>query len=115
MSREFELRELRLTDALKIIAWDDPRCTVPISAAGLAWSANTGIQIEVVVRPLESFNDQPLRELSPDCDLMVIDYPHAAQAIAENAIVYIEDLVGSAAAGSNCGKRNRQRAIIFPW
>ncbi|MDE0534290.1 MAG: hypothetical protein OXI01_22990 [Albidovulum sp.] len=83
--------------ALQLVAWDDPRCTAPIAAAQRAWACKSGIEIEVSVRSLEAFNDQPLRELAPHCDLMVVDYPHVARAISESAIVSFDELLGAEA------------------
>ncbi|MYI69987.1 MAG: extracellular solute-binding protein [Boseongicola sp. SB0673_bin_14] len=78
---------------LRVIAWDDPRCTDPLEAAAVAWEARTGGRIEISRRPLTAFNDQPLRELSPACDVMIIDFPHVSQAMQEDAIIPIEEIV----------------------
>ncbi|MEM7283449.1 MAG: hypothetical protein AAF438_17670 [Pseudomonadota bacterium] len=78
---------------LRIIAWDDPRCVEPLIAAGDWWRAQKGETIEVTRRPLTAFNDQPLIELSEQCDVMIIDYPHIPQAVAEGAITPICDLL----------------------
>ena len=78
---------------LRIVAWDDPRCVQPLQSAAAVWSERTGDRIAISRRPLTAFNDQPLHELSPECDVMIVDYPHMAQAIAEGAITPIEDLV----------------------
>ncbi len=88
---------MRMADALKIMAWDDSRCTAPIAAASSAWFARTGVEIEIAARSLAAFNDQPLRELSPKCDLMVVDYPHVAKALEERAIVSFDKLADPAA------------------
>ena len=79
-------------DTLRIVAWDDPRCTQPLQSAAMVWSERTGDTIEIIKRPLTAFNDQPLLELSPLCDVMIVDYPHIAQALHEGAIVPIETL-----------------------
>ena len=79
--------------SLRVVAWDDPRCVEPLRCAASVWHERTGRQIEISRRPLTAFNDQPLRELSPQCDVMVVDYPHMAQAIEEQAIAPIGDLV----------------------
>ncbi len=78
---------------LRVIAWDDPRCTDPLEAAAVEWEARTGGRIEISRRPLTAFNDQPLRELSPACDVMIIDFPHISQAMQEEAIIPIEEIV----------------------
>lgn len=82
-----------MADVLRVIAWDDPRCVEPLRAAAQAWSAKGRGVVDIVQRPLTAFNDQPLRELSPISDVMIIDYPHIAQALHEGAIRPIGELV----------------------
>ena len=82
---------------LRIVAWDDPRCVQPLEAACKDWSALHAEECRIISRPLTAFNDQPLSELSPICDVMIIDYPHVAQAIEERAITAISDLLPPAA------------------
>ncbi len=78
---------------LRIVAWDDPRCVQPLEAACRTWSDRHSEECRIIRRPLTAFNDQPLSELAPISDVMIIDYPHVAQAIAENAITPICDLL----------------------
>lgn len=80
-------------DVIKVVAWNDPRCVQPLEAAAAVWETRTGIAIDIVRRPLTAFNDQPLSELAPICDVMIIDYPHIAQALREEAIIPIDNLV----------------------
>ena len=83
-----------LGNTLRIVAWDDPRCIQPLQAAAEVWSARTGDKVQIAKRPLTAFNDQPLIELSPHCDVMIVDYPHIAQALNEKAIVPLAILAG---------------------
>jgi len=78
---------------LRIVAWDDPRCVQPLQAACERWRQKTGQDCTIIRRPLTAFNDQPLSELAPLCDVMIIDYPHVAQAREEGAITAICDLL----------------------
>lgn len=78
---------------LRVVAWDDPRCTQPLEAARQLWLKKSGERIEIARRPLTAFNDQPLNELSPQCDVMIIDYPHIPQAWSEGAVTPIADLL----------------------
>ncbi len=78
---------------LRVVAWDDPRCVAPLEAAAAAWHEKTGDRVEIMRRPLTAFNDQPIIEMSPQCDVMIIDYPHVARALDEGAITPIEALV----------------------
>ena len=86
-------QETDMPHTMRVIAWDDPRCIDPLRAASEEWAARTGGEIEISRRPLTAFNDQPLRELSPDCDVMIIDFPHVSQAMQEGAIIPIEKIV----------------------
>lgn len=81
-----------MDEVLRVVAWDDPRCVQPLAAAARVWRDLTGNRIDIIRRPLKAFNDQPLLELSPVCDVMVIDYPHIAQALHEGAIQPIGEL-----------------------
>ena len=77
---------------LRVVAWDDPRCIAPLEASQETWHRISGDTLEIITRPLTAFNDQPLDELSPLCDVMIIDYPHMGQALAEGAITDIHDI-----------------------
>ncbi len=85
-----------MRDALRVVAWDDPRCVQPLQAAAKVWQERTGEPIAIARRPLTAFNDQPLIELAPISDVMIVDYPHIALALEEGAIVPIEDLLDAA-------------------
>ncbi|MCY3878998.1 MAG: extracellular solute-binding protein [Rhodobacteraceae bacterium] len=87
-------RRTGLDRTLRVMAWDDPRCTGPLAAAAAEWEVGTGTGIEISRRPLTAFNDQPLHELSPLCDVMIIDFPHVSQAVREGAVIPIESIVG---------------------
>lgn len=78
---------------MRAIGWDHPRCMEPMLAATEAWHASTGVTIAWEFRPLASFNDQPVRELAADFDLLVIDHPHIPEAAGDGAILKLEDLL----------------------
>lgn len=40
--------------------------------ADAVWETRTGIAIDIVRRPLTAFNDQPLSELAPICDVKLV-------------------------------------------
>ena len=86
-----------MKESLKVVAWDDPRCVTPLEAAGKIWKEKQNQDIGIIRRPLTDFNDQPLAQLSPLCDVMIIDYPHIAQALHEGAITSIDELLDSKA------------------
>ena len=78
---------------LRIVAWDDPRCTDPLRAVSPIWKAKHNQDIKIMCRSLSAFNDQPLSEISPICDVMIVDYPHMCQAVSEEAIADIHTIL----------------------
>lgn len=78
---------------MRAIGWDHPRCMEPMLAAADAWHARTGVAIAWEFRPLAAFNDQPVRELAADFDLLVIDHPHIPEAASDGAVLMLEDLL----------------------
>jgi multiple sugar transport system substrate-binding protein len=78
---------------MRAIGWDHPRCIEPMLAAADAWHALTGVTTAWEFRPLHSFNDQPLHELAPGYDLLVIDHPAIAEAVAHDALAPLESLL----------------------
>ncbi|MCG8481179.1 MAG: extracellular solute-binding protein [Spirochaetales bacterium] len=80
-----------MSHTVRVIAWDDPRCTDPLKAAARIWRGGRGIDVHT--RPLTAFNDQPLDELVKSCDVMVIDHPHVPQAVRHGAILPLNSLL----------------------
>jgi multiple sugar transport system substrate-binding protein len=78
---------------MRAIGWDHPRCIEPMLAAADAWHALTGVSVAWEFRPLHDFNDQPLHELAPAFDLLVIDHPAIAEAVAHDALAPLESLL----------------------
>jgi multiple sugar transport system substrate-binding protein len=78
---------------MRAIGWDHPRCIEPMLAASDAWQALTGVTVAWEFRPLAAFNDQPLHELAPAYDLLVIDHPAIAEAVAHDALLPLEALL----------------------
>jgi multiple sugar transport system substrate-binding protein len=78
---------------MRAIGWDHPRCVEPMLAASAAWHELTGVTVAWEFRPLAAFNDQPLHELAPDYDLLVIDHPAIAEAVEHGALRPLEELL----------------------
>jgi multiple sugar transport system substrate-binding protein len=78
---------------MRAIGWDHPRCARPMLAAAEAWRDRTGIAIAWDFRPLADFNDQPLHELAPGYDLLVIDHPAVPEAVAHDALAPLDELL----------------------
>jgi multiple sugar transport system substrate-binding protein len=81
---------------MRAIGWDHPRCVGPMRAAAEAWRARTGVEIAWDFRPLADFNDQPLQELAPHYDLLVIDHPAVPAAVAHDALAPLDELLPAA-------------------
>ncbi|GLZ00741.1 extracellular solute-binding protein [Actinoplanes sp. NBRC 103695] len=73
-----------MSDDLRGITWDHPRGYAPLRAfgGGVSWD----------VRPVEDFEARPLRELAAGYDLMVIDHPGLGAAIADGALLALNEL-----------------------
>lgn len=78
---------------MRAIGWDHPRCTQPMRAASAAWQRITGVTVAWEFRPLADFNDQPLHELAPAFDLLVIDHPAIPEAVGHDALLPLERLL----------------------
>jgi multiple sugar transport system substrate-binding protein len=78
---------------MRAIGWDHPRCMEPMLAAADAWQAQTGVTVAWEFRSLADFNDRPAHELAPAFDLLVIDHPTVAEAVAHEALLPLEELL----------------------
>ena len=79
--------------ALRVLCWDDPRCTAPLRAAAAAYrDVRPGVTVELATRPLSAFNDQPVEEAAATCDLLVFDHPMTARAAERAALVALESV-----------------------
>jgi len=108
---------------LRGLAWDHPRCTVPLLAASKLYSAIREVDVEWSVRPLAAFNDQPLAEITDSFDIVSIDHPlvgtgEEAQLLSpldafrsDIDLVSPKDAVGLAKSLASYNYRGRQWAM----
>lgn len=83
-----------MTDALRVLCWDHPRCVAPVRAGVEAWLTGSGNrQVHVEARPLQSFNDEPVRALAQEWDLIFIDHPAVGDCAADGSLVPLDDHV----------------------
>jgi multiple sugar transport system substrate-binding protein len=82
-----------MTTTLRAIGWDHPRCRAPMEACAGAWLSDTGTAVRWSWRSLESFGDQPLDQLAPSYDLLVIDHPFCGTAAATGCLRPLDDLI----------------------
>jgi multiple sugar transport system substrate-binding protein len=82
-----------VTPPLRAIGWDHPRCRLPMLACTSAWRHRTGVEIAWSWRSLEAFGDQPLEELAPGYDILVIDHPFCGTAAAAGCLHPLDALL----------------------
>lgn len=62
-------------------------------AASESYRDATGVSVEWTARPLHSFEDTPLNELVREYDILAIDHPAIADAVASGSLLAFDDLV----------------------
>ncbi len=82
------------TTSLRGMTWDHPRGTGPVRAATAIWAqSHPEVAVTWDVRPLRAFEDQPITELSASYDLLMIDHPHIGAAVAEDALLGLDEWI----------------------
>jgi multiple sugar transport system substrate-binding protein len=79
---------------LRGITWDHPRGFECLTACEPALLEVVGVNVEWEARSLLAFGDQHLREFASEFDLLVIDHPHVAEAVAAGALLPLDDWLG---------------------
>jgi multiple sugar transport system substrate-binding protein len=82
-----------VTDPLRALGWDHPRCVAPMDACTQAWVKEGGTDIVWDWRSLTAFGDQPLEEVAPAYDLLVIDHPFCGTAVATKSLAPLDELI----------------------
>jgi multiple sugar transport system substrate-binding protein len=78
---------------LRAIGWDHPRCVKPMRACADAWREEQGVDVVWDFRSLEAFGDQPLEQVAPHYDLLVIDHPFCGTAVATGCLAALDEVV----------------------
>ena len=84
-----------MSDAITLrgIAWDHPRALDPLLAANDAYTkVEPGVHVEWTTRSLSGFGEDPLIELAPSYDLLLIDHPFVGDAAASTAFYALDQL-----------------------
>ena len=84
-----------MSDAITLrgIAWDHPRALDPLLAANdLYRKVAPGVHIEWTTRSLSGFGEDPLIELAPSYDLLLIDHPFVGDAASSTAFHPLDEL-----------------------
>ena len=67
-----------------------------MEATALEWGRlRPGTSIEWSFRPLAAFNDEPVEELAPRFDVLVIDHPFVGRAAATGCLLALDTLLGA--------------------
>jgi multiple sugar transport system substrate-binding protein len=82
-----------VTEALRALGWDHPRCIGPMEACTRAWVAGGGSEIAWVWRSLTAFGDQPLEEVASEYDLLVVDHPFCGTAAETGSLTPLDELL----------------------
>ena len=77
---------------LKGMTWDHPRGYDPMIATSKEFnSKNSGeVSISWDKRSLQAFADKPIKEMTSEYDLIVIDYPHVGEVAAKNLLAQFD-------------------------
>jgi multiple sugar transport system substrate-binding protein len=79
---------------LRGITWDHTRGYVPMVAAAQRFcEQHPAVTIEWQKRSLKAFGDQPIQDLAPQFDLLVIDHPFVGYAAAHHTLLPIDQYV----------------------
>jgi multiple sugar transport system substrate-binding protein len=84
-----------MSDAITLrgIAWDHPRALDPLLAANDVYpKVAPGVHVEWTTRSLSGFGEDPLIELAPSYDLLLIDHPFVGDAAASTAFYPLDQL-----------------------
>ncbi len=82
-----------MTDPLRALGWDHPRCVAPMEACTQTWVTHGGKEIVWEWRSLTAFGDQPLDEVASAYDLLVIDHPFCGTAVATGSLAPLDELI----------------------
>jgi multiple sugar transport system substrate-binding protein len=81
-------------DTVRLLCWDDPRATGPLTAAIEAYgSVAPAVRIELTTRPLSAFNDEPIEQAAERADLIVFDHPMVPKAATAQVLRPLDDLI----------------------
>jgi multiple sugar transport system substrate-binding protein len=80
------------TVSLKGMTWNHTRGLLPMVATSQRFSeTHLGVEIVWQKRSLQAFGDQPLEQLAPQFDLLVIDHPFVGYAAAHAVLLPLDE------------------------
>ena len=78
------------------ITWNHTRCFLPLVATAQRFAEiHMGVEIVWQKRSLQAFGDQPLEQLAPQFDLLVIDHPFVGYAAANPVILALDEYLSA--------------------
>lgn len=101
--------------ALTGLTWNHPRGIAPLEAVSAEFERRTGIEVGWKARPLHSFEETPLTELVPHCDLIAIDHPFIGDAVASGAIRALDGLLTAEALAERAADSAGWSHASYAW
>jgi multiple sugar transport system substrate-binding protein len=81
---------------LRLLCWDHPRATQPLRAAISRYAeVAPAVTVELVVRSLAEFNDEPIEQAAARADLVVFDHPMVPRAATTGALLPLDDVAAA--------------------
>lgn len=78
---------------LKGLAWDHPRCLLPMREAAAEWKRLTGVRVVWEARSLIAFGQQSLARSVRGFDLAIVDHPLIGEASRSLSLCALEGLI----------------------
>lgn len=79
------------------LTWDHPRGYRALEAAAASVAPAQGLSIAWDRHPLEGFESHPIADLAERYDLIVLDHPHVGEAVAQDCLIPMAQVVGAEA------------------
>lgn len=82
-------------EPLRVLCWDHPRCVGPLRSAAAEWHRSRPDRPPIAwdIRPLASFNDDPIDKLATQWDLLFIDHPAVGDCVDGGILQPLDDLL----------------------
>lgn len=97
------------------MTWDHPRGIDALLAVGREYTANTGVEIDWVARPLHEFEETPLARLATRFDLLAMDHPFIGDAVEADALIPLDGVWSRADLDDRAGDSAGRSVASYSW
>ncbi|MDP3209605.1 MAG: hypothetical protein Q8M65_10685, partial [Rhodoglobus sp.] len=97
------------------LTWDHPRGIDPLRAVSEEYERANGTRVRWEARPLWSFEDTPLTELSERYDILAIDHPSIGDAVKAGAIVPLDAYLSAEQLADRAGDSAGASYLSYSW